>query len=143
MILDRYTEFTDAVAIPGSAGTSVFGDVIDLEDVRDIGNGQPIYWYVSVSEEAEDGTSVNLQLVSSDSPTLTSPTVHAQTGVIATANLTAGAMLAMMAVPLEGPEYKRYLGIQIVVVGTFTDGAISSELTLDPHGWKAYPEAVS
>lgn len=148
MILDERTEFVDATAIPGSAGTAAFGDVIDLRSLggaglgglRDVGNGREIFWYVSVDTAGAGGTSVNLQLVSSDSPSLTSPTVHDQTGVIVLANLTAGKLLAMKSVPLEGPEYKRYLGLQAVTVGTFTGGALSSGLTLDPKGWKAYPE---
>ena len=139
MIIDNYNEFFDGVAIPTSAGTALLGDVIDLSNVRDIGNGQPLYWYASVDVAGAGGTSVNLQLCSSDSANLSSPTIHAQSGVIALANITAGKMLVMVPVPLEGLVYKRYLGIQAVVVGTFTGGNISSGLTLDPRGIKAYP----
>lgn len=137
MILDKYNEFFKELDIPGSAGTTTEGDVIDLTDYRDIGNGQPVYWYASVAEDGAGGTSVNVQLVTSDNADLSAGTVVAQTGVVALADLTAGAMLAMMALPLA--EYKRYVGVQVVVVGTFTGGALSSGLTLDPHGWRPYP----
>lgn len=137
MILDKYNEFFKELDIPSSAGTTTEGDVIDLTDYRDIGNGQPVYWYVSVTEDGEDGTSVNVQLVTSDNADLSAGTVVAQTGVVALADLTAGAMLAMMALPLA--EYKRYVGVQVVVDGSFTGGALSSGLTLDPHGWRPYP----
>lgn len=140
MILDRLTEFFDGTAIPGSAGTAALGDVIDLEVARDVGSGHALYWYVAVGDAAAGGTSVNLQLVSSDSDDLSNPTIHAQTGVIETADLTAGRNLVMVALPVEGNEYGRYLGIQAVTVGTFTDGTLSSGLTLDPRSWKAYPE---
>lgn len=151
MILDERTEFVDGVAIPGSAGTAAFGDVVDLRSLggsglgglRDIGNGREIFWYVAVGDAAAGGTSVNVQLVSSDSDTLSAPTIHAQTGVIPLAQLTAGKLAHMQSVPVEGPAYKRYLGLQVVVVGTFTDGDLTSGLTLDPHGWRAYPEGAN
>lgn len=148
MILDERTEFVDGVAIPTSAGTAAIGDVIDLESLggsglgglRDVGNGREIFWYVSIDEAGAGGTSMNVQLVSSAASNLGTPTIHAQTGVVLLADLTAGKMAAMISVPLEGPAYKRYLGIQTVVAGTFTDGAFSSGLTFDPKGWKPYAE---
>ena len=151
MILDERLEFADAVAIPTSAGTAAIGDVIDLEALganqvggqRDVGNGREIFWYVTVDTAGAGGTSMNLQLVSSASSTLSSPTIHAQTGVVLLADLGAGKTLCMISVPLEGPTYQRYLGLQGVVAGTFTGGAFSSGLTLDPKGWKAYAEGAN
>jgi hypothetical protein len=148
MILDERTEFVDGVAIPTSAGTAAIGDVIDLESLggsglgglRDVGNGREIFWYVSIDEAGTGGTSMNVQLVSSAAANLGTPTIHAQTGVVLLADLTGGKTVAMISVPLEGPAYKRYLGIQAVVAGTFTGGSFSSGLTLDSKGWKPYAE---
>lgn len=148
MILDTRSEFISKTAIP-AAGTAAIGDVIDTQSLgvgvggaRDLGNGQPLYWYVSANEAAVGGTSVIAQLVSSDSANLSSPVVHAATGTVLTAALTAGAMLHMQDLPLEGPEYKRYLGLQLIVAGTYSSGTLSSGLTLDKHGWKAYPKGA-
>lgn len=151
MILDERTEFFDGAAIPTSAGTAALGDVVDLQSLggtdtgalRDIGNGREIFWYAVVETAGTGGTSLNLQLVSSAASTLTSPNIHAQTGVVVLANLTAGKKLVMISVPLEGSEYLRYLGVQAVAAGTFTGGTISSGLTLDPVGWKAYAEGAN
>lgn len=143
MILDKRSEFFAGVAIPAAAGTSILGDVIDIKDVRDIGNGQPLYWYFAATETAVGGTSVQLNLVSSDAAAMTSPVVHASTGAVPLASLTPEKLAAMLTVPLEGTPYKRFVGIQAVVVGTFTAGKISSGFTLDAHGWKAYKEGQS
>lgn len=148
MILDERLEFADELAIPTSAGTALAGDVIDLRSLggsglgalRDIGNGQTLYWYASIDVAAAGGTSMQLQLVSSAAATLTSPNIHAVSAVFATADMLPGTVLVMIAIPLEGVEYLRYLGIRTVVVGTMTDGFFSSGLTLDPIKWQAYAE---
>lgn len=142
MILDERTEFIDNFTIP-AAGTAIAGDVIDTTIARDIGNGHELFWYTSVGAAAAGGTSVNVQLVSSNAPALTSPVVHAQTGVIPLASLTAGKMIGFFDLPLEGPAYKRYVGIQLVVAGTFTAGTLNSGFTLDKKGWKAYREGLN
>lgn len=146
MILDERTEFLDNVAIPTSAGTSFIGDVIDTTILRDLGDGQPIYWYVSLDEAAAGGTSARIELVTSASENLGTPTVLLDTGVVLLAALTpAGKMIFQAALPLEGPAYLRYLGIQIIVAGTMSAGKISSGLMLDPHGkpTRFYADAVN
>jgi hypothetical protein len=49
----------------------------------------------------------------------------------------------MIALPLEGKSYERYLGI-LAVIGTttVTAGAINAFLTADPHEWAAQPDAL-
>lgn len=157
MILDERTEFADAVSVAAAAGTALIGDVIDAEVVRDLGNGQPIYLVIVVDTEIITGGvagTVEFQLVSDAQAAIAtdgSATVHYSTGTFVTddaaANddkLSAGEVLACVALPLEGNAYERYLGI-LAVTGTTTTtaGAISAFLTLDPTGWKAYPEAES
>ncbi len=39
--------------------------------------------------------------------------------------------------------YERYLGILAVGTGTQSAGAINAFLTLDPAGWRAYPDAIN
>jgi len=140
MILDERNEFAGGVAIP-AAGTNLVGDVIYLGDVhRDIGNGQPIYWYGTVSPDVAGGTSIQLQLITDDNAAMASPTVVATGAVVPLAQLQENPMVVMASLPLEGVAYEEYLGIRAVVVGTFSAGTLTSGLTLDPHGWRAYPE---
>jgi len=146
MILDERTEFFTDLLIPQTATTTLMGDVIDLGTAsRDIGNGQSIFWYVTLDIAAAGGTSATFALQSSAAAALTSPNTHILTPTYALATLTpAGKMLYMGALPLEGSLYLRYLGVICTTVGTFSGtGAVSSGLTFDPKGWKAYAKATS
>lgn len=142
MILDERTEFLDAFTIP-AAGTAIVGDVIDTSVARDLGMGRDIWWYVSVDVAGAGGTSIQVNLVTDDNAALATPAVIVSSPVVPLASLTAGKMAVMIALPVEGVAYERYLGLQLVTVGVFSAGAISSGLTLDPKGWKAYPDAVN
>lgn len=141
MILDKYTEFTDGAAF----ASGLIGDVIDVftpgATMRDIGNGRPVYWYVIITEAGAGGTSLKVQLTTSDDAGLAGADVVVETAAIPVADLTEGAMIAMIALPIEGVAYKKYVGIKGSLSGAFTGGKLASGLTLDPHGWKAYPSA--
>lgn len=145
MILDERTEFLDATIIPTSAGTSFIGDVIDTTVVRDLGDGEAPFFYLSVDEAAAGGTSARIQLVASAAANLGTPTVLLDTGVVAIADITLGKMLLMQRLPKEGLAYLRYLGIQAIVVGTMSAGKLSAGLTFDPHTapTKFYADAVN
>lgn len=156
MILDDRLEFADATSIVAAAGTLLVGDVVDIEVVRDIGNGQPVYWVVTIDTEvvAASAGTVKFQLVSDAQAAIAvdgSATVHLDTGTFVTnvaasnaAQLNAGSVLACIALPIEGPVYERYLGVLAVsATQAVTAGKINSFLTLDPTKWKAYPDAVN
>lgn len=147
MILDERTEFLDATALnTGGAGTYLIGDVIDSSVVRDLGNGQTVYLVIQVTtavDSAGDGASVEFKLASDNTASISTSTstVHLSTGAIAEATLVAGYTL-VYALPIEGAAYERYLGILQVTSGeAVTAGAVNAFLTLDPTGWKSYPDA--
>jgi hypothetical protein len=157
MIMDERLEFCDATTAFGAAGTALLGDVVDLEVVRDIGNGQPVYWVTTTDVEiitAASAGTLRFQLVSDAQAAIAvdgSATVHADTGSMVTgtaaanaAQFNAGGIIGCIALPLEGPVYERYLGV-LAVTGTTatTAGKINSFLTLDPSKWKAYADAVN
>lgn len=150
MILDKYLTFASALAInTGGAATYLLGDVIDLQAqaIRDLGNGQPLYWVTTISTALLSATGTfNLQLASDAQAAIAtdgSATVHAQTGAKLQAALVAGTKF-VIPLPLELPPYERYLGIlQITGTAAFTAGAIQSSITLDPSGWKALPDGVN
>lgn len=153
MILDNLLEFADATSVAASAGTALIGDVIDLQEARDIGNGEPIYLVIQCDTDIITGGSagtVKFQLVSDAQAAIATngtATVHYDTGTIATgasgSGLTdAGATIAAIALPMEGAVYERYLGILCVTATTTTTaGAINAFLTKDVAKWKAYPDA--
>ena len=156
MILDERGEFADAVSVAAAAGTALIGDVIDLEVARDIGNGEPVYLMITTDTEIITGGvagTIKFQLASDAQAAIAtdgSATVHLDTGTFVTddagandAELNAGGVIAMIALPLEGKNYERYLGVlAVIATTTVTAGAINAFLTADPHGWAAQADAL-
>ncbi|KKN58461.1 hypothetical protein LCGC14_0551930 [marine sediment metagenome] len=149
-ILDERSEFCDAVAVPtGGAATTLVGDVMDLGSVaRDIGQGKPIYLNISVDTAIAGGTAVQFVLASDSTAAIStdgSETRHFLSDVFAVADLIAGfsfsIALPMGDVAASVTPYERYLGILVVGTGTQSAGAINAFLSVDPHGWRSYPDA--
>lgn len=157
MILDERNEFADNVDATGEAGTVNLGDVIDLganqaSVQRDIGNGHPLYWVISVDTAADGGAgaaaTVQFHLVSDavSTPDLATRTVHMSSPVYTALNDLTGETILVFAVPQANPNapYERYLGVQRTVAVEGEDALfVSTYLTLDPHGNRAYPDAIN
>jgi|TARA_R110002110_G_scaffold43923_6_gene135932 hypothetical protein len=160
MILDERTEFADNVSVAASAGTAQIGDVIDMEVVRNIGGGQPVYLVIRTggTEIITGGSAGTLTFqVASNSAALAADgtdTVHAQTDALVTdgtdanaAELKVGAQILSIALPGQGVPYERYLGILAVTATTTTTaGTINAFLTLDPSNSstnKAFVDATN
>jgi len=149
MILDERNEFADATAL-GTSGTGrqLVGDVIDLGKVsQDIGNGEPLYLVVQVDTAVtSDGSAtVSFELASDAHAAIATngtATVHVVTPAIAKTALTAGVIVAAVALPMG--TYERYLGI-IANVGAaaVTAGKINAFLTKDVAKWVATADAVN
>jgi len=148
MIMDKYSEFADAESLnTGGAGTYNIGDVIDLGEIgRDLGQGQPMYLVVTMDTAATSGGSATgvFQVVSDSTATPSTDgtaTLHARTYAIPVATLVAGNRY-VIPLPAHDPTYERYLGFQqVTAVAAFTAGKVNAFLTLDPIGWKPYPDA--
>ncbi len=150
MILDERTEFCDATALnTGGAASYLLGDQIDLTLARDVGNGEPLYLVITVDTpptSANSTATAQFTLASDDSASIAtngSASVHFQTKAFAISEMTAGAVLAAVALPMEGVAYERYLGIlQTTAVQAFTGGKINAFLTPSPAKWKPYADAI-
>lgn len=162
MILDERTEFADAASVAAGAGTALIGDQIDLQalggalaglgSAGDIGNGQPVYLVITVATGivAAGAGTISFILASDAGASIAtngSATEHLTVGPFVTqastpaAGLDVGDVLACVALPLEGQVYERYLGILCTIATqTVSAGAINAFLTLDPTGWRAFPE---
>jgi len=149
MQIDSLTSFATGVALnTGLAGTYNIGDLIDLEVVRDIGQGVPLYLVVLVTTTATSGGAATGQfrLVSDATTTIstTTATVHATGAAVAVANMVAGKKMMVIALPMEDPAYERYLGLQqITGTAAFTAGAIDAFLTTNVSAIKSYADAVN
>ncbi len=158
MILDERNEFADATSVAAAAGTALIGDVIDLgANHRDIGNGEPLYLVITTDTEIiTGGAAGTLQFIlASDAQaaiaTDGSATVHWASQAFVTddaavnaAQFNAGGVIAVVALPWEGPVYERYLGILAVTATTTTTaGKINAFLTPTPAKWAAYAEGAN
>ncbi len=149
MILDKLTEFADAVSAVGEAGTQNVGDTIDLGAGRDIAQGRPLYLVVTVAVAADGGggnaATIAYQIASDSAGTLATSgqTIHFTSGAMLKALNTLGAK-HIFALPIEGQVYERYLGFQVVTAVEGEDALfVNAFLTLDPHGNKSYPDAIN
>jgi len=159
MILDEKLELCDATSVALTAGATVqnVGDIIDLDAARDIGNGEPLYFVVTVDTEIITGGNagtITFQLVSDSTDTIATngtQTVHYRSHAFVTdgtdanaAELKAGKVPVCVALPVQGIPYERYLAVQVFVLTTDTTaGKINAFITKDPTGWKAYPNATN
>ena len=149
MILDKRNEFCDATALnTGAAGTYLIGDQIDLGAARDIGNGEQLYLVITVDTPPTSAGAATAQFTLASDNTASIATdgtasVHFQTKAFTIAEMTAGAVLAAVPLPLEGVAYERFLGIlQTTGTAAFTGGKINAFLTHDVAKWKAYADGI-
>lgn len=146
MITDKLTMFCDSQALnTGAAGDYLLGDVIDLQNARDVGQGMPVYLVIAMTVTATSaGAATGQFTLVSDADaamTIATATEHVASPVFDVAAMTAGTRLLAVVLPLEGNVYERYLGIkQTTGVAAFTAGAIDAFLTTDVQAWKAYAD---
>lgn len=145
MILDKRNEFCDATALnTGVPGTYLIGDQIDLGAARDVGVGEELYLVITVDTQPTSGGAATAQftLASDDTASIATngtASVHFQTKAFTIAEMTAGAVLAAVPLPIEGVAYERFLGIlQTTGTAAFTGGKINAFLTHDVAKWKSY-----
>lgn len=145
MILDERTEFCDATALnTGAPGTYLIGDQIDLGVDRDIGIGEQLYLVITVDTQPTSAGAATAQFTLASDNTASIATngtasVHFQTKAFTIAEMTVGAVLAAVALPIEGVAYERFLGIlQTTGTAAFTGGKINAFLTPDVAKWKSY-----
>jgi hypothetical protein len=150
MWLDKRTEFADGVAIGTSTGRRLVGDVIDLENERDIGSNFNAWLVVQLQTAMTSGGSATVQVeLASDAQaaiaTDGSATVHLTSDQMAFDDVAAGDVLLQAIIPIEKKTapYERYLGI-LVNVGTaaLTAGKINAFITNQPPVQRAYPDGA-
>jgi hypothetical protein len=117
MIMDAQNRPSNAQAVTGT-GTLVSTDSIDLLTAnRNVGRSFAMRMVAVLPTALAGGTSIQAQLIESANSNLSSPTVLASGPTVALASAIAGAEI--LDVPIPGTT-KRYLGVQYVLVGTFS-----------------------
>ena len=156
MIMDERVEFADAVSVGTPNNTTVnIGDDINIGSAKDLGQGQTVYCVIQVTTlvGSAGAATVSFQVASDAATTVSvdgTQTIHGVTGVYAVADLTAGWTFVMPLSMGDGDAatttgYETILGFQCNETAgqALTAGNVNAFLTLDPHGWTAYPDAVN
>lgn len=148
MITDRLNQLADDVALnTGAAGNYTIGDVIDTLAARNIGGGGGeggLFLVITVKTTATSGGAATaaFSLLTDDNSGMTTPTAVATTAAIPVASMTAGAILAVLPLPISD-SYERYIGLrQVTGTAAFTGGVIDAYLTPTPPVRRAYPDAI-
>ena len=135
MITDAFLRVSDAQAITADAAST---NTIDLSQARDIGEGQRLFMVFTVGTAFNNLTSLALQVITSASADLSSPTVRGSTSVLL-AGLTAGAQFVVPLPPLVGSLGQRYLGAYYDVTGTNPSaGTITADIVETIQDGKKY-----
>jgi hypothetical protein len=149
MILDELAEFCDATAANGTDVSVIIGDVMSTlvgtdNTLRDLGNGQPVYFVIQVTTAyTAAGTSVQWQLATDSTADLaTSRTNHVDSGAISTVAGIAAGTTYIWTLPVEA-TYEDFMGVWLTTVGAVAGGAINAFLTMDPSRWTAYATRVT
>lgn len=145
MMMDYENQFSIAQKITGTTkstnvvqfvkpGEFKIGDQVVTSRLpipyKDLGKGEQIQIHVQVVEDFEDGTSVQVQLITADNADLDdNPVTLATTPAIPVAQLKAGYVFNIDRIPLGAT--KQFIGLNYVVVGTPTAGAVDAGIVAD------------
>jgi hypothetical protein len=138
MMLDKQTVLSDNQAV--TTGTEVSTNAYDMGAAgtmpynygsapHDIGSGTPVEVIVEVLTAFTAGTSLKVNLITSASSNLGTPTILCGSDAVAEASLVAGYQFRLRAIP-QGIG-QRYLGVQYVTVGTHSTGNVTAAVVLD------------
>lgn len=110
-------------SIFASGATVVSTNTIDLGVARDMFEGDDhLFARGEIVAAVTGGTSVEIQIITSASANLGTPTVIGTSGAIPVATLVAGYRFAIQGNPKLASTGQRYLGLQYVNVGANTTG---------------------
>lgn len=129
MILDNYLVVSGTVpatgvltgqaARPVAATPVVSTDTIDLQNIRDIGEGQDLYMVFTIVAAYTDLTSLTMEVIGATNTALTTGVVSlGSSGAVALASLTANATFAVRINPALYSTGTRYIGARYTTVGT-------------------------
>lgn len=142
MIIDKLLEIAYRLSLAVAVGTRTFGNVLDLQSIRNQGNlgdtEQPGFLITFTTAMVGAGSSVQFNLVADNAIGLPSPAVLAASPVIPVAEAIVGKQVF---IPLPNTDlHERFLGVQQVTTGaTITAGNVSIEFTSGRRTWRPYP----
>ncbi len=139
MILDKLTQVSTAQAI---TATALSTDSIPTNG-RDMGMGEELFFFVNIDTTftAAGAATMIIQVVTSASANLASPTIIGLTPSMPLASLVAGAQFA---IPIPRGSVQAYLGLQYAVTtGPMTAGAVTAGIAHDVQSNRNYPSGFN
>ena len=143
MITDALLRLSADQAVTASA---VSTNTIDLSQIRDIGEGKPLYMVFTITETFATLTSLAFNVVTDDNASLSSPAVINTVSVtLASGGLAAGQQHVLQIPPAIASIGERYLGATYTVGGSSaTAGKITADIVTNiQDGKKFYPSGFS
>lgn len=133
------------VTVVSTNNVDVSSQGVPSGQVRDLGEGVPLYGRFEVVTAASGGTSVEMRICASDDAAGTvNVTTIGTTGPIAVANLTAGARFVARVNPVLASKGQRYITAQYVTVGAVAAGAYYADIGDGiQDGQKFYPSGYA
>ena len=127
MITDALLRLSADQAVTASA---VSTNTIDLSQIRDIGEGKPLYMVFTITETFATLTSLAFNVVTDDNASLSSPAVINTVSVtLSSVGLAAGKQIVLPIPPRKGSKGERYLGASFTVGGSnATAGKITTDI---------------
>ena len=131
MFVDKQLLLSDAQVVCNS-GSELSENIIDLSAARNIAKGKTLYLIVIVDTTFTTITSVDIQLWTHTTATVSSGTMMCSTGAIACAALTAGRAPIVLPIGDALGTAKQYVGIYYVQAGSNAGaGAMTAFIGVD------------
>jgi hypothetical protein len=128
-LIDAQNELSDAQAV---TVTAVSTNVIDMNQATPrYAGGEDLNLDVTVNTAFAGGTSIQVKVWTDDTTTVTNGEAIYTGPAVLTAAATAGKKLATIS--LHHKDLQQYVGVQYVVVGTMTAGAVDANYMITPQ----------
>ncbi len=132
MYLDKELLLSDAQVVCNS-GSELSENIIDLGAAKNVAQGKQLYAVIIVDTSFTTATSIDFQLWTHSTTTVTSGTMMCSTGAIVIASLTANRAPIVLPVGDALGTAKQYVGMYYVLAGSNAGaGAVTTFLTFDP-----------
>lgn len=142
MFMDAQNLFSDAQAITATAASTNY---IDLQAVRNIGVGQPLYVVCVVDVAFTDASSDSTLTVALEGDSTTTFSPDATRDLFTFAALSAAGTVKIAPLqPGGGPEGYRYIQLKYTPAnGNLSTGSITAFLAVDVQQYTAYADAIT
>jgi hypothetical protein len=132
MYVDKQLLLADAQVVCNS-GSELSENIIDLGAAKNVAKGKALYLIIIVDTTFETATSIDFQVMTHTTTTVSSGDIMCSTGAIAIASLTAGCAPIVLPIGDALNSAHRYLGVYCVLGGSnATAGAVTMFIGCDP-----------